>query len=134
MSFERVLLAFLAAFVLLAGVACLVAPASVVRQAGLSATPSGATEIRAFYGGLQVGVGCFLLWCMRERRLIFAGLLLEAFAVGGVGIARVLGMLVDHAPTAYHLTNLAVEVTTVVLVAVAFSRRRRPADGAADLA
>ena len=124
MSFERALLAFLAAFVLVAGVATLVAPASVLQHAGLSATASGTTEIRAFYGGLQVGLAGFLFWCLRERTLIFAGLLLEALVVGGVGIARVLGMLIDRAPTAYHLANLAVEVSTVVLVAVAFSRRR----------
>ena len=51
MSFDRGVLAFLGAFVLLAGLACLVAPASLAQQAGWSATPGGLTEIRAFYGG-----------------------------------------------------------------------------------
>ena len=125
MSLDRVVLALSSAFVLLAGVACVVAPASFAQQAGLSPTPSALTEIRAFYGGLQVGMGCFLIWCIRQRSLTFAGLLLVAFGVGGAGMARVLGMLIDRAPTAYHLTNLAVEVTTVALVAVALSRRRR---------
>ncbi|HVN86346.1 MAG TPA: DUF4345 domain-containing protein [Candidatus Binatia bacterium] len=125
MSFERVLLAFFAAFVLLAGVACLVAPANFALQAGLSATPSGLTEIRAFYGGLQIGFGSFLFWCLRDRALTVAGLLLEMVGVGALGIARVLGMLIDRSPTGYHLTNLAVEVTTVALIAVAFARRRR---------
>ncbi len=128
MSLDRVVLALCAAFVLLAGVACVVAPASFAQQAGLSATPSALTEIRAFYGGLQIGVGCFLIWCIRQRTLTFAGLLLVAFAVGGAGMARVLGMLTDQAPTAFHLTNLAVEVTTVAVVAVAVSRHRRLAD------
>jgi hypothetical protein len=70
-------------------------------------------------------VGCFLIWCVRQRTLTFAGLLLVAFAVGGAGVARALGMLIDQAPTAFHLTNLAVEATTVALVAVALSRHRR---------
>jgi hypothetical protein len=125
MSLDRVVLALSGAFVLLAGVACVVGPASFSQQAGLSATPSALTEIRAFYGGLQVGVGCFLIWCVRQRALTFAGLLLVAFAVGGAGVARALGMLIDQAPTAFHLTNLAVEATTVALVAVALSRHRR---------
>ena len=94
MSLDRVVLALSSAFVLLAGVACIVAPASFAQQAGLSAAPSALTEIRAFYGGLQVGIGCFLIWCIRQRTLTFAGLLLVAFAVGGAGIARVLGMLI----------------------------------------
>ncbi len=127
MSLDRVVLALSSAFVLLAGVACVVAPASFAQQAGLSAAPSALTEIRAFYGGLQVGIGCFLIWCIRQRTLIFAGLLLVAFVVGGAGIARVLGMLIDQAPTAFHLANLAVEVATVALVAAAVSRNRRPA-------
>jgi hypothetical protein len=96
MSLERVLLALFAAFVLLAGVACFVAPASFAQQAGLTATPSGLTEIRAFYGGFQLGFGCFLFWCIRDSTLTVAGLVLEAFAVGGVGMARVLGMLIDR--------------------------------------
>ena len=125
MSLDRVVLALSGAFVLLAGVACVVGPASFSKQAGLSATPSALTEIRAFYGGLQVGVGCFLIWCVRQRTLTFAGLLLVAFAVGGAGVARALGMLIDQAPTAFHLTNLAVEATTVASVAVAISRHRR---------
>ena len=125
MPLDRVVLALASAFVLLAGLACLFGPASFAQQAGLSATPSALTEIRAFYGGLQVGVGCFLIWCIRQRTLTFVGLLLVALAVGGAGIARAFGMLIDQAPTAFHLTNLAVEVTTVALVAVALWRSRR---------
>lgn len=125
MPLDRAVLALSSAFVLLAGVACVVGPASFAEQAGLSATPSALTEIRAFYGGLQIGVGCFLIWCIRQRTLTFAGLLLVAFAVGGAGMARALGLIIDQAPTAFHLTNLAVEVMTVALVAVALSRHRR---------
>lgn len=127
MSFDRLVLALSSAFVLLAGTACIVAPASFAQQAGLSIAPSALTEIRAFYGGLQIGIGCFLIWCIRQRILTFAGLLLVACAVGGAGIGRVVGMLVDQVPTAYHLTNLAIEVATVGVVAAAVSLNRRRA-------
>ena len=125
MSFDRVVLALNAAFVLLAGLACVLWPASLAQQAGLSVTPSTLTEIRAFYGGLQVGTGCFLFWCIRGQETTFAGLLLVALGVGGAGMARVLGMLVDREATAFHLTNLAIEVVTVAVVAVALWRHRR---------
>jgi len=123
-SFDRVLLVILAVFVLVAGLGCLLAPASFAEQVGFARSASGLTEIRAFYGGLQIGAACFLFWCLREPSLVAAGLLFEGLVVGGVGVARVLGMLIEHAATPYHLTNLAVEVITVVLVAIALSRRR----------
>src|SRR5262245_15424798 len=75
MSFERVVLALNAAFVLFSGVSCLFGPASLAQQAGLSVVPRALTEIRAIYGGLNIGLGCFLIWCLRHRELTFAGLL-----------------------------------------------------------
>jgi hypothetical protein len=125
MSLDRIVLALNAAFVLLAGVACVVAPASFAQQAGLSEMPRALTEIRAFHGGLVVGFGCFLTWCIFQRESTFAGLLLVVFTVGGAGVARVLGMLIDREPTAFHLTNLAVEAVTVVVVTVVLARHRR---------
>lgn len=125
MSLDRVVLGLNAAFCILAGVACVVAPASLAGQAGLSMAPSALTEIRAFHGGLLVGLGCFQIWCLRRPELTFAGLLMVALSVGGAGVARVLGMLVDREPTSYHLTNLAIEATTVAVVTFALSRQRR---------
>lgn len=125
MSLDRTVLAVSSAFVLLAGIACVLAPANFAEQAGLSAAPQNLTEIRAFYGGLQIGVGCFLIWCLRERTRTFVGLLLVGLAVGGAGLGRALGMLLDRDPTAFHLTNLAIEVATVGLVAAAVARNRR---------
>jgi len=124
MSFDRGVLAFLGGFVLLAGLACFAAPASLARQAGWSATPAGLTEIRAFYGGLQVGFGGFLIWCSREHARTLFGLLVEGFVVGAIGVARALGMLIDRAPTMFHLGNLGVEIATVALVAIAVSKHR----------
>ncbi len=131
MSLERILLAVLAAFVLLAGVGCLVAPSLFAQQAQFQTTPSALTEIRAFYGGLQFGIGLFLVWCLRTPSRTSQGLLLIGLAVGGAGLARMFGILYDHAPTSHHLANLGIEVVTVVLVAIALSRGRRQPTGAA---
>ena len=90
----------------------------------MSRIAMGSRTAGAFHGGLLVGVGCFQVWCIRQTASTFAGLLMVALSVGGVGVARVLGMLIDREPTAYHLMNLAIEVTTVAVVTFAISRRR----------
>jgi hypothetical protein len=124
MSIDRLVLGLSSAFLLVAGVACVVSPASFAEQAGLSTAPSALTEIRAFYGGIEIGLGCFLIWCLRHRTLTEAGLVLVALTVGSAGIGRFLGMLIDRQINSYHLVNLAVEITTVALVIVAFTRLR----------
>ena len=122
MSFGRIIVILNGAVALISGIACAVAPQALVDPAGLSATPAGLTEIRAFYGGTLIGLGCFLIWCARETALTRAALLLMAVSVGSIGVLRVAGMLIDGAPTAYHAMNLAIEVTTVSLALFAISR------------
>ena len=49
-------------------------------------------EIRAMYGGLEIGLGVLLLTCFSSERQIF-GLQLSLASYGGLGIARLLSML-----------------------------------------
>ena len=125
MSFERILLGFLTAFVLVAAIGCLLAPSLFAQQAEIVATPSALTEIRAFYGGLQLGIGFYLVWCLRSRARTAQGLVLVGLAVGAAGVARAFGVVIDGAPTAHHLANLGIEAATVALVAIALTRMRR---------
>jgi hypothetical protein len=122
MTFDRVLLLLLTAFVMLAGVGCLIAPALFAEQVDFSTSPSALTEIRAFYGGLQIGIGFFLAWCLRASDRISLGLALGGVAVGCTGLARLFGIVLDQAPTPHHLANLGIEAVTVLLVAIALSR------------
>jgi hypothetical protein len=122
MAFNRFLLLLLTTFVLLAGIGCLIAPAVFAEQAEFSTTASALTEIRAFYGGLQIGIGLFLVWCLRASDRISLGLALGGVAVGCTGLARLFGIIIDQAPTAHHLANLGIEAVTVLLVAVALLR------------
>jgi len=124
-SLDRAVLAVSAAFVLLAGFGCLVAPGGFAQQVGFQTAPSSLTEVRAFYGGLQIGIGVFLVWCLRRPPHVSLALLLVALAVGGAGLARAFGMLFDHTPTTHHLTNLGIEIATVVLVVFALVRSGR---------
>ena len=50
-------------------------------------------EIRAMYGGLELGLGILLLSCFAAERQRF-GLQLSLASYGGLGLARALSMLV----------------------------------------
>ena len=56
-----------AAIFVVAGLSYLISPASLTQATGVSADASGLTDIRANYGGFQLGVGVFLVWCARAR-------------------------------------------------------------------
>lgn len=56
--------------------------------------PAGAVELRAFYGGLELGLAAFFAVAVRRREWWEPALLVQILALGGVAAARLLGMLV----------------------------------------
>lgn len=76
------------------GVVMLVEPSVLRSLVGLDFTSVNApTEIRAFYGGLELGIAVFLFVCGRNPALVPAGLLFCALAFSFAGGARLLGVL-----------------------------------------
>lgn len=74
------------------GLAILVAPAAVLAPVGISGSAAGLVELQAFYGGLEIGLGAFLLgaaWHAPWRR---PGLWVVLAVNGGIGLARVIGI------------------------------------------
>ena len=60
---------------------------------GIAATtPAGLIELRAFYGGCELGLGAFLLACAAKPEWREAGLWLALLANGGTGLARLVGI------------------------------------------
>ncbi|MBK8068212.1 MAG: DUF4345 family protein [Rhodanobacteraceae bacterium] len=90
----------------------LVAPQSAMAMVGI-ALPDGApaTEIRAFYGGLELGLGALLLAAVHKVQYRRAGLVLGCVSYGAVGLARALGMLIDGGATTFLWVALAIELT-----------------------
>ena len=82
-----------AAIFLVTGLTCVVWPASLTQSAGISADTSGLTDIRANYGGFQLGFGLFLAWCARSR--VSMALLLMTLVMGAVLLSRVTGLFTD---------------------------------------
>lgn len=96
MSLDRVSqagVAFTALIFAALGVACAVAPERMAAAVGLvAATGTARAEVMAMYGGLELGIGAFLLQCM--RRDLDLALQFVALSLGGLGGLRLVGMLV----------------------------------------
>ena len=100
------------------GLIMLIAPQSAMAGIGIS-LPEGAasTEIRACYGGLELGLGALLLAALRADQYRRAGLILGLVCYGAVASARVFGMLVDGGSSAFIWGALAVEAGLATLYA-----------------
>ena len=68
-------------------------PASALAKIGIHASsPTGLVELRAFYGGMELGLGLFLAGCLWRPEWREAGLWLVVLANGGAGLARLLAI------------------------------------------
>lgn len=105
---------------LLFGLKALVDPLGLWAQFGLAYVDEAAvrTELRAFYGGLELGLGAALLWHLATPRLA-AGLVLCAFVYGGLGLGRLLGIVVDGPSLMLHGVALALELAIAGLAVAA---------------
>ena len=74
----------------------LAAPTLMTRPLGIEPiSASGFTDLRATYGGFQLAMAGFLIWCLRDADRVATGLVAFAFLVGGLAVCRSIGLLVD---------------------------------------
>jgi hypothetical protein len=98
------------------GVYCLFVPGFLAEAAGVSfATPTGATDMRATYGGLTLVVGGFALMGALRTPCRGNGLLMLAAACTGLGGARLIGLALDGGFSAWTGQALALELTTAAI-------------------
>lgn len=92
------------------GLYCFFAPGYLQGAAGVAfVTATGATELRAMYGGLQAALG-LLAFTGLQRPALRPGVILALFAVtAGLGIARLLGAFIDGGWSGYTLLGLLFE-------------------------
>lgn len=121
--FERGVLIFSAIIWLPYGLYCFITPGALGEAAGVMATtPTGTTEIRAMYGGLQMAIGALSATAWWKPRLASGVLLTLVFVSGGLASTRLLGALMDGELTSYTLGGLGFEVTLCALALVALGR------------
>jgi hypothetical protein len=97
------------------GLYCFFAPSALAAGAGVTfTTPTGATELRAMYGGLQAALGLLAFAGMQRPALTRPALITLFTVTAGLGSARLLGAFNDGGWSAYTLMGLTLEIGSVL--------------------
>ncbi len=108
------------------GVFCFFQPGALVEIAGVSALSTTASvELRAMYGGLQAAIGAFAALAVFQAGLRRPALLAIAFLCSGLGLARLLGVLLEGELSSYNAAGLGFELVSAT-VAIWLTRRDAP--------
>lgn len=107
------------------GALMLLSPQSVMASIGLL-LPDGVptTEIRSFYGGLELGLGALLLAAIVVPAHRPYALLLGAVSYGAIGLTRGLAMWVDGSSSQFLWIALVTEIGLAAIFA--WARLRSP--------
>jgi hypothetical protein len=89
-----------------------------------SSSKVGTVELRAFYGGMEIGLGLFLAACAWRPEWQAAGLWLVLLANAGAGLARLLGAWLGAVALGGYLGwALAWELGFAALAAIALATK-----------
>ena len=77
------------------GVWLMLRPGALQRVGVAANSPDGRAELRAMYGGLELGIAGFLGLCLLRPDFTEPGLWLQLLAIGGIGLGRLLGISVE---------------------------------------
>ena len=84
------------------GLYCLFMPSYLDGAAGVvGATPTGTTEIRAMYGGLQASIGVMCAVALMRMEIARSAMTAMAFLLSGLFIARLIGFAMDGSGSEY---------------------------------
>jgi hypothetical protein len=96
--FPNVVLALCALGFFAFGLWLLLDPAGALGKIGIKASSAtGLVELRAFYGGMEIGLGLFVAACALRPEWQGAGLWLVLLANGGAGLARLAAIVLGGA-------------------------------------
>ena len=57
--------------------------------------PDARVDVRATYGGLDLGIAAFLIWCLFRDAWVRTGLVAVGFLCAGLGTTRLLGIALE---------------------------------------
>lgn len=113
----KIFLMVIAVILAFFGLLYLFSPQTLAGVAGLEANASGLTDIRATYGGFQIGFALFLFWsCCNDNRLANA-LAATGLIFASVGLGRLYGLTVDGEVATFNLIGLTFEIVLTVVCA-----------------
>lgn len=89
-------------------------------------TATATVDFRATYGGLEIGIALFLLYCAADRARVRMGLVAQVATLGGLAAARAAGIAAGGPDLGLNPTLLAAELSGVALgVAALWAARPR---------
>lgn len=94
----------------------------------VASSPAAKTELRSLYGGLEIGLGLFLLLGCFRPQLTSATCLCLAMAMMSIALARIVGLVLDDSVSGVLLAYLASEVVFGILGVVGLVRSRRASE------
>jgi len=110
-TFPTLLLALGGAGFLGFGLWLIADPAGGLATVGIAAqTPAGLIELRALYGGLELGLGIFLLLCAARRDWRRPGLWAVGLGNGGIGLTRLVSIALSGVFTPFLAAALVWEL------------------------
>ena len=110
------------------GIYCFAQPASLAEAAGVAfQSPTGSTELRAMYGGLQIAIGVLAGLAALRPPLVRPALIAIAFLTAGLGSSRLVGALIDGGFSSYTGMGLGFELVSASVALFLLSRERTPA-------
>lgn len=123
MKAARILLFFGALVFVCIGAVFLAAPVEWGRVVEIEvATPMARTDLRATYGGFDLGFGVFLAVCAFRREWHRPGLAAAAIALAGFGLARSFGMLMEGAASSLMLGLAVAELSGAAAAFLSYRR------------
>ncbi|MEO8160882.1 MAG: DUF4345 family protein [Arenimonas sp.] len=121
-TFPIVVLALCAVGFLGFGLWLLVDPGALGKIGIVSTSSTGQIELRAFYGGMEIGLAIFLGWCAFRPEWQQAGLWLVLLTNGGAGLARIIGIVAAGSFGTYLGWALVWELGFAALAGLALAR------------
>ena len=127
MLFARILLAVQAIAFAGLGLAYFTRPEEMANLSGmLLMAPAAITDVRAWYGGLQIGLAAYLLLAMSRVDLARAALTLMVLLFSALALARIGGLWLDGGlQQTFNLSALLIEVVFAGLSFLALRRLSR---------
>ena len=126
MTLARVLLLLGALIFVFIGVVFLAAPVEWARVVQIELpTPMARTDLRATYGGFDLGFGVFLALCAFRREWLRPGLAAAGVGLAGFGLARSFGMVAEGAASPLMVSLAVAELSGAIAAGLSYRRLGR---------
>jgi hypothetical protein len=112
------------------GIACLLQPDNMLQRVDIRARSArGTTELRAMYGGMELGLGIFFAAAIFRREWRCPALWAQALGLGGLAASRLAGVLHDRPPGLLMPALVAAEGSATALAIAGLKAETRGSAG-----